>query len=163
LLWLYGTQDGGATWNQQDLQLPEEMQGRPVSTDRVQFFGEKDAMLSVTARCSDTEACISFFHSTDEGRTWRGTAPLRYAVGRFVYAFVTPDQGVATDGTKVYTTADGGKRWTVSLPNVSLAGVTTLNFATHATGWARTESQVLKTTDGGLTWIPVVLNMASHR
>ncbi|MDB4895388.1 MAG: hypothetical protein JWN15_1650 [Firmicutes bacterium] len=164
LLWLYRTQDGGATWREQALALPAELKERPITTGQVRFFDQQNAMLQVTGRCSDTEECLSLYHSTDAGATWHGTTLLKYsAAGSFSYDFIDADRGVATDGDKVYTTADGGQHWTASAPNISLKGIKTLDFTTPATGWAVTESQLLKTTDGGLTWAPVMFNTGSPR
>jgi photosystem II stability/assembly factor-like uncharacterized protein len=158
LVWLYRTNDGGRTWRQQMVTLPDTFKGQTIRTSAPHFFSATEGVLPVTA--ADTFDTV-FFQTRDGGETWTATAPVKARVqaeGRLLADFADPAHGFASDGVMLYTTADGGTTWSTLTPGTSLAGLEQLIFVSDRDGWAvvgHGRGNLLRTTDGGATWTPV--------
>jgi photosystem II stability/assembly factor-like uncharacterized protein len=167
LVWLYMSQDGGSTWNQQSLSLPSGVPSAQLSLLSPTFFSATDGILPIifsdliTGRGIATDIYVTH----DGGTTWKSTVPLPATFGTL--DFVDMQHGWATNGMVLYTTSDGGQHWTKLSPGTNFKQITYLSFVSSATGWAigrqnNTSSFLLKTTDGGKTWTPIPISFSDR-
>lgn len=140
---LYATHDGGVQWQEQTLSLPPGLAG--AESQPPMFFGTSSGVLPVAQLNNQSTV---FYQTTDGGRTWTPTTPVRGNV----YAIIDAHNIVATDGITIYRTEDGGVQWTQVQPDLSLQGVSDLDFISPMDGWAVVNGHLLRTTDGGATW-----------
>jgi photosystem II stability/assembly factor-like uncharacterized protein len=167
LVFLYVSQDGGSTWNQQSLSLPPGVPSAQLSLISPTFFSATDGILPIifsdliTGRGFATEIYVTH----DGGTTWKSTMPLPAAFGTL--DFVDMQHGWATDGMVLYSTSDGGQHWTKLSPDANFKQGTDLSFVSSTTAWAiggqsNTSSFLLKTTDGGGTWTPIPISFSDR-
>ncbi len=147
---LYITNDGGRTWNHQDLPIPEEYQHSLITIKAPIFFNDKDGVLPVTFDVDQPQPSIFnvFYHTNDGGMNWLINPPLNIGAPP-VYDFVDSKTGWVVDETSstLYTTIDGGKKWTNY--NTDLKGISQIDFVNSKVGWAISNGALYKTVDGG--------------
>jgi len=147
---LYITNDGGRTWNYQDLPIPEEYQHSLITIKAPIFFNDKDGVLPVTFDVDQPQPGIFnvFYHTSDGGMNWLVSSPL-FTSTPIVYDFIDSKTGWVVDGTSstLYTTIDGGKKWTNY--NTDLKDISQIDFVNSKVGWAITNGALYKTVDGG--------------
>jgi photosystem II stability/assembly factor-like uncharacterized protein len=155
-IYLYGTADGGGTWQRLDLPLPAGFENAQTSTDPPVFFSPQEGVLPV--RLFAERSATVFYLSGDGGVTWIPGQPVEeggvFAVGSPQDFFVWGDMGLSVSH-------DGGATWTTLGPNVNLREtLAALEFAGASAGWALTidaEGSYLlyRTVDGGESWTPI--------
>lgn len=159
---LYRTNDGGHSWEVQDIPLPASEWGQTVNLTVPSFVSRDRAVLPVTLGNGD----IYVATSTDSGASWRlesgmstlfsgavsFPAPTSAAPG--VIALVVGDRLIVNDG----------RSWSVSKPSGLAGTIEYVEFANRRVGWALTSHpcntvgcegifvELVKTTDGGRTW-----------
>jgi photosystem II stability/assembly factor-like uncharacterized protein len=152
-VWLFATEDGGQTWQHQDLDVPQEFQSSLIAIDAPVFFSEQDGVLPVTFFL-DASTRV-FYVTQDGGATWNSTAPV--PVGGS-YSVASMQDFYAWDGVTLAASHDGGQTWTQITPNINLElTLAQIDFVDSATGWAISmeadaSTQLYKTADGGATW-----------
>ncbi len=157
--YLYVTRDGGRTWQEQSLPLPEELQSAQLTTFPPRFFTAQDGILLVTLW---HEQIVNAFYSThDGGASWSAPAPLTSTIdvplasdwvsGSEGWVLAAPANGDTGVG-QLYHTRDGGQSWTALEASAVLAKVVQLDMVDSQVGWALGKGFLLKTTDGGQTW-----------
>lgn len=165
-VWLYGTFDGGRTWQRANLPVPRgySTEGGAVSTYAPVFFSSNGFVPAVFS----PERSLVFFATTDGGLSWKATTPVpsgNDATG-FVWAFTDALHGWLSDGQRIYAATDGCVTWHELKADQRLTGlvqsgfrIVELDFVDDANGFALLQSgpadgtrALLKTTDGGLTW-----------
>ncbi|MDI3298591.1 MAG: YCF48-related protein [Bacillota bacterium] len=157
---LYRSADGGKTWSRQAIPVPAGFDadgGSGVSYPPV-FAAPQEGVLPVVY----TGQGFVLYRTSDGGRTWTPSTPVRFRAAEPFPAFGIVDTGhvVVTDGVDIYRTDDGGRTWTTIHPQTSLEGVKELGFVDPSWGWALvpgpqgTESGTTLwiTRDGGRTW-----------
>src|SRR3989475_12049905 len=170
---LYVTHDGGRTWRQQNVPLPNELKpdwrGSPQPP---KFFTAQDGILPVihdilNASGHTIGGLITFYTTHDGGATWTHTAPVRVNVTDRAYQAVADvNHAWVLSGGVLHATSDRGRRWTTMPPNPHCADVIQLDFSSSKVGWAvgrktfkaggtPTFPFLLKTLDGGRTWSPL--------
>lgn len=155
-IWLFASQDGGKTWQQQALPLPTGMESAMTSVDPPRFFNATQGILGMDIYASD-KIYKAFYFTNDAGKTWKAT-PLVQNVQ--FYTFASPQDGWICDSSDVYVTHDGAQTWT-KLAGAFAPGIApaALDFVDANTGWALAAAdtssgiyQLYRTTDGGASW-----------
>ena len=152
-VWLYLTQDGGRTWQSQDLEIPADFTSHFLSIDPPRFFNSQDGVLPV-AFFAETSA-RDFYVTHDGGGTWNATTPVPLAG---LYSLPTPQDFFTWQETSLAASHDGGQTWTQIAPNIDLGpSLLQLEFVNASTGWAISAAEdgqrhLYKSTDGGATW-----------
>jgi len=167
LVWLYMSQDGGSTWNQQSLSLPSGVPSAQLSLISPTFFSATDGILPIifSNLITGTGIATDIYVTHDGGTTWKSTVPLPAAFGTI--DFVDTQHGWATDGMVLYNTSNGGHHWAKLSPGANFKQVTDLSFVSSTTGWAiggqsNNSSFLLKTVDGGKTWTPIPISFSDR-
>ena len=157
-IYFFASADGGHTWNQLSMPLPEAYTGAMTSADAPRFFGTSDGALPVFLY-GDSQAMV-FFLSHDGGATWKGTRPVAMA-GHYSLASLT-DWFVWDGGAALQVSHDSGGTWTAVATNVSLTDtLTDFQFVDASHGWALSvdangHTSFYATTDGGATWTALI-------
>jgi photosystem II stability/assembly factor-like uncharacterized protein len=160
LAWLYVTHDGGSTWRQQILPLPQDIPPAQLLIQPPTFFSATDGLLPVKFSDLITSRDIAtvIYVTHDGGTTWRSTMPVSAALR--ASHLLDMQHGWLTDGTTLFVTSDGGQHWTKLTASANFKQVTQLDFVSESAGWAISSqsngsSFLLKTTDGGQTWTKI--------
>jgi photosystem II stability/assembly factor-like uncharacterized protein len=160
LAWLYVTHDGGSTWQQQSLLMPQGVPSARLSILSPTFFSAADGILPITFSnvTTDSDIAIDIYATHDGGRTWQSTAPVSAALR--ILGFADMQHWWATDGTMLYSTGDGGNHWIKISPGENFKNIAQLDFVSDKVGWAISStaldsSSLLKTVDGGRTWTTI--------
>ncbi len=149
--YLYGTTDGGSTWQQVALGLPSAYATAFATTRPPFFVSAKDGFLPASFGLSGQPTC--FYATHDGGRTWNPGAPVTSPSNNsFTWSFADARNGFATDGEKLFATTDGGAKWVDVKPGAGFTGIRRVAFISDQVGWAIGEEVFIKTTDGGKTW-----------
>jgi photosystem II stability/assembly factor-like uncharacterized protein len=153
-VYLYRTQDGGLTWQQQSLPSSFPI---PATLPPV-FFSATEGLLPVTLS-TPQGASFAVYATHDAGATWSSSTPLAAMTG--AWDFLTMQQGwvVGANGATLNETSDGGQHWTAMTPGANFQHISQLDFASAQEGWAVSAPPngaplLLKTSDGGQTWVP---------
>ena len=160
LVWLYVTHDGGSTWHQQTLPLPQGIPAAQLLIQPPTFFSATDGLLPVRFSDLTTSKGIAtvIYVTHDGGTTWSSTMPVSAAMS--ASHFLNMQHGWLTDGTTLFVTSDGGQHWIKLTASANFKQFTLLDFVSESTGWAisnqgDSSSILLKTTDGGQTWTQI--------
>jgi photosystem II stability/assembly factor-like uncharacterized protein len=157
-VYLYATQDGGATWTQQSLALPLGFESAMTEVDAPAFFTPLDGILPVRLIA---EPLSSVFYVThDGGLTWTATFALN-VTGRYWMANLL-ELFLWDGGPSLYVSHDTGLNWSRVTTNVNVVDtLAQFEFADASTGWMLTRDAAghftfHRTTDGGATWTVLI-------
>ncbi len=151
--WLFATQDGGKTWQHQELVLPQNISTAMFAVDPPRFFGPQEGLLPVSMFADVPHK--DFYHTQDGGKTWTASTDV---ASNGVYSIATAQDIWVWDGGTMYVTHDGAQTWTPVTPNVSLSQtISQLDFVSKTDGWvlsmdANGTTTLYRSTDGGVTW-----------
>jgi len=152
--WLYMTNDGGQTWQQSDVLVPQTFGSvEQFATMPPVLFGNDGVMPVQYSQFGSQHVILYVTH--DGGQSWIPTTFTTFTGGHDVYV-VDMQHAWATNKVGImYTTNDGGQHWSQisTLPEE----VGELSFTDTTNGWAvgnlqGNAQQLLHTTDGGKTW-----------
>jgi photosystem II stability/assembly factor-like uncharacterized protein len=166
------TNDGGYTWEFQELPYPSELldveESDPFSCDiSLPRLGSSQTG-SVVVQC---ERDYFMYNTTDDGQTWKGVTipggPPEFINSMVGWAIEPPVLvGADADETQMldlYQTEDGGQTWR-QVTTVDWYGH--MNFVDEKVGWAVAESGdetvLMHTTDGGRTWEQLIPRTVSY-
>lgn len=174
-LFLYHTENGGATWEQTELPAPEGL-AEPAGGGLGDRCGIPQIASSPPGGVSLMLRCFAFEEDTSdawlyraEGDSWQAHA-LPEPAGTFY--FLTEDEGwyLATDESqpegesRLYYTGDGGDTWT-TIGQIAEQGEAQIYFADAVNGWIVAgyppQRALFHSDDGGETWerlTPVVIS-----
>ncbi len=162
----YHTSDGGATWNDTSLPVPD---GKPADFYAQSGIGcgipELDystaRTLTLTLQCNNynnNSAQAWLYTTVDGGINWaQYSLPLLYSKIFMLnpsegFLVGAPNMDPTTNGA-VYHTTDGGQNWSIQ---TSTAWTGAPNFVNATTGWViAVHNQVtafVRSSDGGRTW-----------
>ncbi|MBX5475624.1 MAG: hypothetical protein IRZ18_00660 [Clostridia bacterium] len=162
--WLFKTDDGGATWRQAQLPLPEGYDDDSMWATAPQWFSDGRGVLVVNYRAADLPGIV--YSTQDGGQTWTRAGNVQLPDrGNLSADFVNPLHGYAVGGDPLglLSTDDGGKTWKKvdARDGIDWDEVTQLDFVDADTGWLVVRSPsskrwtTFKTVDGGHHWAEV--------
>ncbi len=155
-VYLYITQDGGATWSETNLALPAGYEAAQTGNYAPLFFSATEGILPVNMVLpADPGIATVFFVTRDGGLTW--TPGQAIPSGRPASIYSVNDI-VAWGGGSFYISHDGGQSWGSVTPDTDFTDLLSdVQFVNANTGWALTthdgvDTSLYKTDDGGATW-----------
>jgi len=161
-VYLYRTEDGGTSWNEQSLPLPqgaENAELAELSVEKIAFIPPNFGFL--TMRLTSENINLAVYVSSDSGNTWSLTPTLIPGAGSA--DFLSANEAVIYNGSQFYVTRDAARTWSIIPPDIlfgeSFAG---MDFVNVSSGWIITvdpttnHRALYRTSDGGATWFPVI-------
>ena len=154
-VYLFRSDDSGATWKQAQVKPPDGYDQAEFETRGPIFVTPNTAYLPVTVS-SQNGVMEAVYVSRDGGTSWLATPTMIPQGGAM--DFVSAKDGFIWNGVNFYVTHDGAETWSPVAPDVkfgqSFAG---MDFVTVTTGFvlindASGTYALYKTADGGATW-----------
>lgn len=151
-IYLYLTQDGGKTWNEKKVQVPDKYKNVEFACMPPLVFSDKDMLLPLKEGSN-----LVFYSTGDGGNHWSpGSWVTSSGEGAsFLYSFYDREHGFAADGGAMFATSDGGLTWKKTVLGMKLESMEfqKMIFTGEKAGWLiGKEKGILKTADGGATW-----------
>jgi photosystem II stability/assembly factor-like uncharacterized protein len=160
-VYLYRTDDGGHTWTQADLPLPEGAQNFELGIDegQLKFVSTTDGFIAVRMSGESTQTAV--YVTTNSGGTWTLMPTILDSAGES--EFLSAQEAIIYDGEQFHVTHDAARTWVIVAPDI-LFGETFANmeFVNTMSGWVITldpttnHRSLYRTSDGGATWFPVI-------
>jgi photosystem II stability/assembly factor-like uncharacterized protein len=159
------TTDGGRTWTDVTPAPGLPLLATPYAEQALDPVNGEDAYLAVTGATQESNNSVNttvVFATTDGGRTWTQSVPLRAVSTASQVSFADPEHGfllfggdggaMGEDQVWLYRTADGGKHWSLAAASPAEPGAAVtaqqgsgriptecdkhaLNFPTATMGW----------------------------
>lgn len=159
-IYLYATQDGGATWTETHLALPAGYEAAQTGNYGPQFFSNAEGLLIVNGVVPAEPGVFTIVYRTaDGGVNWIPGAPIPRGRPTEFYSF---NDGAAWVENQFYVTRDAGKTWGAVIPNEDFTDrLVSFQFVNALTGFVLTnpsgdDPALYKTTDGGATWTLII-------
>jgi photosystem II stability/assembly factor-like uncharacterized protein len=157
-VYLFETKDGGVTWAQTPLPLPQSGANAELSVEQIHFVSNTDAFLIM--RVTSEQVNTAVYVSNDSGETWSLTPTL--IPGGAIADFLSAQDLILYNREQFYVTRDAAQTWSIIPPDIRFddifAGMDFLNaFAGYVVTLDPTNHRSLyRTDDGGATWLPIV-------
>lgn len=150
-MYLFRSRDGGVTWLQINVVLPEGAGESEVSVQGIQFISETEGLLALRLTSQIPQTVI--YTTKDGGVTW-SLLPVRFE-GYGLLQTPSANEMIFYGNDQFYVTKDAGNTIEEVQPDIAFGEtILDMSFANSQTGWVVTYDQILyKTTDGGATWI----------
>ncbi|MBM3152009.1 MAG: hypothetical protein FJZ96_07385 [Chloroflexi bacterium] len=152
--YFYASDDGGQTWEYQDLDLPDAYHDFYTGVNAPIFFSATEGILPVDLYGSSYARI--FYHTTDGGQTW---IPGERIISLGLYSPISFETiFLWTGAEQLYITHDSGQTWQTIQTNLDISAMLVgMQFVDESTGWALAspdgaQTSLYKTTDGGATW-----------
>ena len=131
------TTDGGRSWTDVTPAAARPMLATPDAEQVLDPVGGERAYLAVTAATQESNSAVNttmVFATTDGGRTWTESAPLRAQSTVSQVSFADPEHGflllggddgsMGQDSVWLYRTSDGGAHWSLAVATPAPTGAT---------------------------------------
>jgi photosystem II stability/assembly factor-like uncharacterized protein len=157
-VYLFKTNDGGSSWVQTSLPLPQGAENAELSVEQIQFVSEADAFLIM--RLTSKQVNTAVYVSNDSGETWSLTPTL--IPGGAVAEFLSPRELIMYNREQFYVTHDAAQTWSIIPPDIRFDDIfAAMDFLNASTGYVVTldptnHRSLYRTDDGGATWLPIV-------
>ena len=159
-IFLYRSQDGGATWGEFKLAMPSGYASAQTSNDGPLFFSPTDGILPVHFVMPTQPGGLTVFYRTyDGGATW---TPGQVINDARIFSFWSARDGVAVSDGQFLFTGDAGATWGAVRPAVNFGDtLDSIQFINLTTGWALItktggDPSLYMTTDGGVNWALII-------
>jgi photosystem II stability/assembly factor-like uncharacterized protein len=156
-VYIYRTDNGGATWTQQPIAVPSGYETGYVVTIAPVFFGTYDAVLPVWMGTDVGQRDLYLYVTHDGGTTWARS--YSFAQHSFDIDIVSARDTFTWDAAGFFrVTHDSGASWTQVTPNINFGdNIYDLDFISTTTGWLlnrdlQGNTALYRTTNGGSTW-----------
>lgn len=156
-VYLYRTDDGGESWTQVPLQLPEGTENFElgIDQDQMKFVSATDGFLALRMSGDSTQTAV--YITNDGGDKWTLTPTLIPGAG--ASDFLSAQEAVIFNGEQFYVTRDAARTWTTVTPDIVFGdSFVTMEFVNPNSGWivtlAEEEYALYRTHDAGATWLP---------
>ncbi len=155
VVYLYRTNDGGTSWQQVPVKVPDGYEQAELGALAPRFASSAGAFLPVTVS-SQNGVMLAIYVSHDGGNTWAGTPTMIPQGGQS--DFVNGKDGFVWNGTAFYVTHDGAQTWATVTPDVKFTdNFGGMDFVSAAKGWVITNDAsgahaLYVSADGGATW-----------
>ena len=168
---VYGTTNGGHTWQRVRLTPPRRYAGMPSTAGPPAFFGAEGGVIPVRYRNRRTgNQYLVVYTTADGGRSWAThLAPpaddLRSdqwgIASGLAFSAPNPRTWLFFAGRTLYETTDTGNSWTTVQVEIPAVTPLLLSFTTPTTGWAIFSVStgdhsyppvLVRTTNAGTTW-----------
>jgi photosystem II stability/assembly factor-like uncharacterized protein len=153
------THDGGRTWNDAGITLPEGYGGGCMcGPSSLRFADSRNGVFVLNLYGPDGLPHNFLYATHDAGGSWQAGAAL--PPNCYTAYFINASIGWTLDAKKnaILQTRDGGQHWSTAgtIPSNSNGVVMDFQFVTSQVGWALGADSrglpILKTVDGGATW-----------
>jgi photosystem II stability/assembly factor-like uncharacterized protein len=131
------TTDGGRSWTDVTPTAARPMLATPDAEQVLEPAGGERAYLAVTGATEESNSVVNttrVFATTDGGRTWTESAPLRAESTVSQVSFADPEHGflllgggdgaMGQDAVSLYRTSDGGGHWSLAAATPAQTGTT---------------------------------------
>lgn len=153
-IYLFATHDGGKTWMEQKLAVPDGFSEVMLTSTPPIFVSEQDGYMAT--EFAGVDQAFLLYATHDGGQTWSPVkVPISGTDRRLYWDFVDSSHGFIANGEELYRTEDGGATWKSVSSGSALKDLAQLDFVSPQVGWAVSKKSVVMTTDGGLTWTPM--------
>lgn len=156
-VYLYRTDDGGATWAEQPVILSSEAAGGELSALDLTFFSPTTGLL--TLRSLGDVLRTEIYLTQDGGKTWASSDIVLEGYGSLT--ILSENEMLFFAEGKLDVTQDAGKTWNVVQPDIDFTDVmVSMDFISPQIGWVITsdvpgEYSLYRTEDGGATWFAI--------
>lgn len=156
--YLFRSDDGGKTWFNINLVLPENTAESELSLQDMVFITPKNGLLALRIT-SETPQTIVYI-TEDGGNTWV-QSPAAFE-GYGILETPSASEMIFYTADQFYVTKDAGVTIQQISPEIKFGdSIIDMSFANSQTGWVITaspsnERTLYKTTDGGATWTPLI-------
>jgi photosystem II stability/assembly factor-like uncharacterized protein len=156
--YLFRSDDGGKTWFNINLVLPENTAESELSLQDMVFISPKNGLLALRIT-SETPQTIVYI-TEDGGNTWV-QSPAAFE-GYGILETPSASEMIFYTADQFYVTKDAGVTIQQISPEIKFGdSIIDMSFANSQTGWVITaspsnERTLYKTTDGGATWTPLI-------
>jgi len=153
--YLYRSSDGGKTWSNVQIALPEGASQSELSVIAIEFLTETDGLLAIRKMSETPELLI--YKTTDGGNTWERLIVDFSGFG--ILETPSAEELVFYAGDQFYVTTDAGATVQQITPELPFGtSVVDMSFVNSQTGWVLYADPsgtwiLYKTTDSGATWI----------
>ncbi len=163
-LYLYTTEDGGATWQQEtDITIDEMFSGFMFEVWQPVFVSDTIGYLPIRAMAPEGWSNLLFYKSTDSGQSWtfqNYTDPFRD------FSFTSPETLWGVSQFSLVRGTDSATSWFVpayeGIPDSE--SFLKVEFVDESNGWVlttpnddtRNPVRLFRTTDGGVSWTPLI-------
>ena len=156
--YLFRSDDGGKTWFNINLVLPENTAESELSLQDMVFISPTNGLLALRIT-SETPQTIVYI-TEDGGNTWV-QSPAAFE-GYGILETPSASEMIFYTADQFYVTKDAGVTIQQISPEIKFGdSIIDMSFANSQTGWVITaspsnERTLYKTTDGGTTWTPLI-------
>ena len=156
--YLFRSDDGGKTWFNINLVLPENTAESELSLQDMVFITPTNGLLALRIT-SETPQTIVYI-TEDGGNTWV-QSPVAFE-GYGILETPSASEMIFYTADQFYVTKDAGVTIQQISPEIKFGdSIIDMSFANSQTGWVITaspsnERTLYKTTDGGTTWTPLI-------
>ncbi|GMV33530.1 MAG: hypothetical protein DYG85_02460 [Chloroflexi bacterium CFX1] len=153
--YLYRSGDGGKTWFNINLVLPEDSAESELSVVAIKFLSATEGFLALR-KSSETPEILAY-RTSDGGNTWEALDVEFNGYG--ILETPSANEMIFYASDQFYVTNDAGVSLQQITPDIPFGNsVVDMSFANSQTGWVlfadASGARILyKTTDGGATWI----------
>jgi len=153
-IYLFRTDDAGATWSNVELALPENSGNSELSAQGILFTSAREGLLALRITAENPETII--YRTQDGGDTW-AQLPVTFE-GYGSLSTPSASEMIFYADDQFYVTKDAGATIQQVTPDVLFGySIIDMSFVNSQTGWVVTEEDdnrsLYRTSDGGATWI----------
>jgi photosystem II stability/assembly factor-like uncharacterized protein len=153
--YLFRSSDGGRTWSNVQVALPEGSSQSELSVVAIEFLTETDGLLAIRKMSETPELLV--YRTADGGNTWEALDVEFNGFG--ILETPSAQELVFYAGDQFYVTEDAGETIRQIAPELPFgASVVDMSFVNSQTGWVLYADPsaawiLYKTTDSGATWV----------